>query len=563
MEQWCRSAVTGIAFMLVSQAHSQTPHYFLTAQPGPAGFAVSQVFSIDAAGTGVGFVNQPGFCCDSSYLSDNAYKFKGATGSVLNPPAGPGAGGGVALAINEAAQVVGYDFNAPGFPFNEAVLWDHGTAKDIGVLFEDPVNFVGQSTATAINDSGVVVGSSTTAPPAGASSNGFPPQHAFSWQAGGKMTDLGALAIGSSSESSQANAISPSGIIVGQSVTAAGFTHAVQFQSGKVIDLGALEGANGTSEALATNDTEIVGDSEGDAVSWKGGKIATLPTVGGTGGSASSINASGQIVGFSVDKAGVDRATLWLNGQALDLNSLISPIGATLPAGAILNTAYKITDNGLIEVSYFSLDPTDDTETVHSYLLTPVVPTHVTLSSTENPASFGQSVKIIIEVSASSGASPTGFVTVKDGTTVVAKPNIGHGGFASYTTSGLSVGSHAITVSYSGNVPDDASTSSVLTQKVGVTSTKTVLGSSANPAKHGQKFTLTAVVVPAFGTITGSVKFKAGSTVLGTVKVDPRTKEAALSTSIETAGNYKLTAKFTGAAGFGSSQSAALAEVVH
>jgi probable HAF family extracellular repeat protein len=563
MEKWCRGAMTVVAFASIAQAHSQPPQYFLTAQPGPAGFAVAQVFSINSAGTGVGFVNEPGFCCESSYLSDNAYEFRGATGSVLNAAPGPGAGAGVAIAINDAGQVVGYDFNAPAFPFNEAVIWDHGTAKDIGVLFEDAANFVGQSSAAAINESGVVVGSTTTAPPGGTSSNGFAPQHAFWWKAGGKMTDLGALAVGSSTESSQANAISAAGIIVGQSVTVAGFTHAVQFQNGKVIDLGALDGAKGTSGALATNDTEIVGDSDGDAVEWKGGKIATLPTLGGTGGSASSINASGQIVGFSANKAGDQRATLWMNGQALDLNSLISPISTKLPAGAVLDTAYKITDNGLIEVSYSALDPTDDTETVHSYLLTPVIPTHVVVSSAANPASFGQSVRLVMQVVASSAAPPTGFVTVKDGATVLGKANIGNDGFASYTTSVLSVGSHPITISYSGKVPDGPSTSAVLTQKVAQTSTKTVLSSSANPVRHGQKFTLTAIVVPAFGTIAGSVTFKEGSTVLGTLKVDPRTKEVALTTSIATAGKYMLTAEFTGTAGFGASQSAALAQAVN
>jgi probable HAF family extracellular repeat protein len=444
------------------------------------------------------------------------------------------------------------------------VIWDHGTAKDIGVLFEDAPNFVGQSSAAAINDSGVVVGSSTTAPPGGSSSNGFAPQHAFSWTAGGKMIDLGALAIGSSTESSQANAISASGIIVGQSVTAAGFTHAVQFQGGKVIDLGALDGAKGTSEALATNDTEIVGESDGDAVVWKSGKISTLPTLGGTGGSAASINASGQIVGFSANRAGEHRATLWLNGVALDLNSLISPIGATLPTAAALDTTYTITDNGLIEASYFALDPNDGTETVHSYLLTPVIPTHIAVSSASSGSSFGQSVKIIAQVIAGSGASPTGFVTVSDGSTVLAKPNIGNDGFASYTTSALSVGSHAITVSYNGKVPDGPSTSAVLTQKVAVTSTTTVLKSSANPVTHGRKFTLTAIVVPAFGSIAGSVTFKEGGTVLGTVKVAPRTKEAALTSSLERAGRYSLSAEFTGSStGFGASHSAALAEVVN
>jgi probable HAF family extracellular repeat protein len=566
MKKWCGRALLAVSLVLVVQARAQIQQYFLTTQPGPAGFAFSQVLAINHSGTGVGFVNQFGYCCDSSFLNDTPYVFKGAVDSVLNGPNGPNGSGGHAVAINNSGQAVGYDFDAPGFPFNEAVIWDHGVAKDIGIIYQNAQSFVGLSSAAAVNDSGVVVGSTTVAPSNGNPNSGVVPQHAFSWKAGGKMTDLGALAIGSSSESSQANAISPSGIIVGQSVTAAGFAHAVEFQNGKVIDLGALSGATGTSEALAANDTangtEIVGSSDGDATVWKGGHITALPTLGGTGGSAESINASGQIVGHSLNTAGETRATLWLNGNAIDLNSLIIPSTA-LPTGAILDTAYQITDNGLIEASYSTTSSVDGSVSVHSYLLTPAIPTHITVSSTANPASFGQSVKFVVKVTAASGAFPRSFVTVKDGSTVLAKPAIGNDGFASYTTSGLPVGSHAITVSYEGNAPDGPSTSPVLTQNVDVTRTRTVLTSSANPVKRGKKFTLTAAVVPNFGSIAGTVTFKQGSAVLGTVKVDPRTREAALSTSINTAGKYTLTADYSAAAGFSNSQSSALTEAVN
>jgi probable HAF family extracellular repeat protein len=556
LPNWCRRTLVPVSFMLIAPALPQTQQYFLTAQPGPAGFAVSAVIGIDDAGTAVGFVNQFGYCCDDSFLGDTPFEFRGAAGAVLNGPTG-----GHANAINNRGQVVGYNFNAPGFPFNEAVIWDNGTPKQIGILFEDASNFIGVSSAMAINDAGVVVGSSTTTPPAG-NPNATAPQHAFSWKAGGKMLDLGALAIGSSTESSQANAISPGGVIVGQSVTAAGFTHAVQFQNGKVIDLGALEGAMGTSMALGASDAIIAGTSDGDAVVWQGGKIASLPTLGGIGGSAASVNSSGQIVGFSLNKAGEDRATLWQDGKAIDLNSLISPIGAKLPADTFLDDTAQITDNGLIEASYTTVS-NDGTATTHAYLLTPVIPTHIAVSSTANPAHFGESVKIIVHVTAESGAPAASFVTIKDGATVLTRRAISDSGFLGYTTSALSVGSHSITVSYEGGIPDGPSTSSVFTQQVEATRTTTVLSSSRNPATRGQKFTLTAIVVPTFGAIAGNVTFKDGTTLLGTVKVDSRTREAALSTRIETTGRFALTAEYTGTADFGGSRSATLDEVVN
>jgi probable HAF family extracellular repeat protein len=566
MRKWCKSGFVPAAALLVIQVHAipaqgQAQQYYLTAQPGPKNFAFSQVQGINNAGTGVGFVNQDGYCCDSSFLGDTAFTYKGATGSALEGVNGQNGPGGHANAINNSGLIVGYDFNGPGFAFNEAVIWENGTPKELGFLFVDMINFIGVSEALAINDSGVVVGDSSVAPPA-SNPLASAPLHAFSWRAGGKLVDLGALAIGSDTESSQANAISPSGIIVGQSVNAGGFTHAVQFADGKVVDLGALDGAKGSSEALGANDTEIVGDSDGDAVIWKGGRISSLPTVGGTGGSAMSINATGSIVGFSVDKAGDERATLWQNGKALDLNTLVTSIGDKLPAGTFLDNASQITDNGLIEASYTAV-ASDGTATVHSYLLTPAVPTHVTVSSTANPSSFGESVKLIIQVVATAGAPPVSSVTIKDGSTVLGKQTIGHNGFAGFTTSALTVGPHNITVSYAGSAPDGPSTSPILKQTVMATTTKTVLSSSANPVKHGQKFVLTAIVVPAFGTVAGSVTFKAGTTVLGTAKVDARAKEAALATTLTSAGKYPITASFTGSAGFSNSQSATLTEVVN
>jgi probable HAF family extracellular repeat protein len=543
--------------VLSAPALAQTQQYFLTAQSGPAGFASAEVVAIDAAGTAVGFVNQFGYCCGDSFLGDTPFEFRGATGFALNDPGRSGH----ANAINNSGQVVGYNFNAPGFPFNEAMIWDHGVPQQIGILFQDPTNFVGISNAIAINDSGVVVGSSTTAPP-GRNPNATAPQHAFSWRVGGKMLDLGALAPGSSAESSQANAVTPSGIIVGQSVTAAGFAHAVQFQNGQVIDLGTLAGASGTSAALGANDTLIVGTSDGDAVIWKSGKITALPTVGGLGGSAASVNSSGHIVGFSLNKAREDRATLWQDGNATDLNSLITPIGTQLPAGTFLENAAQITDNGLIEASYTAVG-SDGTATIHSYLLTPLIPTHITVSSTANPATFGEPVKIIVHVTAESGAPPVRSVSIKDGAIIVATRTIGDNGFAAYTTSALSAGSHSITVSYGGSVPDGPSTSSVFTQQVLATRTRTVLSSSLNPARHGQKITLTAIVAPDFGTVSGTVTFKEGTTALGTANVDPRTKEAVLSTSLETAGTFALTAEFNGTASFGGSGSNVLTEVVN
>jgi hypothetical protein len=83
------------------------------------------------------------------------------------------------------------------------------------------------------------------------------------------------------------------------------------------------------------------------------------------------------------------------------------------------------------------------------------------------------------------------------------------------------------------------------------------LGSSLNPAVAGQAVTFTAAVspvAPGGGTPTGTVTFKDGNAVLGTVAVGP-TGVAKLTTSFATAGGHAVTAVYSGDPNFvGSSQ---------
>ena len=75
---------------------------------------------------------------------------------------------------------------------------------------------------------------------------------------------------------------------------------------------------------------------------------------------------------------------------------------------------------------------------------------------------------------------------------------------------------------------------------------------------HGQKVTLTALVTPQYGTISGTVTFKSGSTVLGTGSVNAKNKEAQVSTVFKSAGKYSLEAVYNPGTGFQGSHSAVL-----
>ena len=87
------------------------------------------------------------------------------------------------------------------------------------------------------------------------------------------------------------------------------------------------------------------------------------------------------------------------------------------------------------------------------------------LTASANPSSFGQAVTFTAQVSGK-GGTPTGTVTFKDGTTTLFTGTLANG-IASYTTSTLGTGSHAITIGYSGDSLFASSTSG-LTQLVTV-----------------------------------------------------------------------------------------------
>jgi hypothetical protein len=118
------------------------------------------------------------------------------------------------------------------------------------------------------------------------------------------------------------------------------------------------------------------------------------------------------------------------------------------------------------------------------------------LTSSANPAVFGQPVVLTASVGAlAPGAgTPTGTVTFADGTTTLGSAFLS-GGVASTTTSGLSVGGHNLTVSYSGD-GNFKSSVGTLTETVNKAPTATTVASSANASVFGQKVTFSATICP-------------------------------------------------------------------
>jgi hypothetical protein len=143
-------------------------------------------------------------------------------------------------------------------------------------------------------------------------------------------------------------------------------------------------------------------------------------------------------------------------------------------------------------------------------------------SSIPDDAVYGQAVTFTATVSADWLPGPTGSVTFKDGTTVLATVPLDDGGSASYTAGLLSAGRHFITASYSGDDtygPGSVTLVQPVFQKTAVTVT-----SSANPSVFGQSVTFTAAVTvqgPTANVPEGTVRFLDAGTFLGTKALNP------------------------------------------
>jgi hypothetical protein len=162
--------------------------------------------------------------------------------------------------------------------------------------------------------------------------------------------------------------------------------------------------------------------------------------------------------------------------------------------------------------------------------------------------------------------TPTGVVTFKDGTKVLGTQAVStaHGvTTARFTASTLSVGKHTITAVYTGDANDVASTSTSLATTVGQDSTSTRLAVSNTKPQAGKPVTFTATVIivsPGVGTPTGTVTFKDGTKVLGTVAVKTvgNVTTASFTTSALSGAKHTITAVYGGDSRSKSSTSSAV-----
>lgn len=225
-----------------------------------------------------------------------------------------------AFGMNNVGQVVGWA-RTTGDAERHAFVWD-ATSKmmtDLGKLSGDEA-----STARAINDSGLIVGTSEKNVIAGSGE-----YHGFSVRADASPLVLSALPdLGG--QQSWAAAINASGVIAGYAYDAVGEV-AVTWKDGVLTNIGNLSsagrtrayGINATGQVVGWQYTAMSGQPN-DAFSYDQGAWTII------GGQASAtqnaevyaVNDSGAIAGFTSFPTGAWHAARWEQGQAIDCGVL-------------------------------------------------------------------------------------------------------------------------------------------------------------------------------------------------------------------------------------------------
>ena len=161
----------------------------------------------------------------------------------------------------------------------------------------------------------------------------------------------------------------------------------------------------------------------------------------------------------------------------------------------------------------------------------------------------------------SPGLSPTGTISLLDGTAVLASDTVAGNGNFPFATATLRVGTHTITARYGGDPNTAASNSTAILVTVKQASTTTALVSSANPLTLNGALTLTATVATDSPNVGGTVSFYDGSKLLGSAGIGAN-GSASISPAGLGLGTHLLTAAYAGDTNHAASTSAPDPELV-
>ncbi len=167
-----------------------------------------------------------------------------------------------------------------------------------------------------------------------------------------------------------------------------------------------------------------------------------------------------------------------------------------------------------------------------------------------------------VQVTVSGDGSPTGSVTVKDGSATIGTGTLGANGKATVSVSGtaLEPGTHTLSVSYPGDADDQASATTV---DLTVSKAEATVGSSVEPQQVavGGSTTVTATVGAEGFTPTGTVSFAVDGGSAGEATLTAGTASMEVG-PFQSAGTHTVTVSYEGDAHAGAGESTSTVEVI-
>ena len=305
-------------------------------------------------------------------------------------------------------------------------------------------------------------------------------------------------------------------------------------------------------------------DATGDSGSISGGWCLTITSaVPTTTALTASPNPStvGQSVTFTATVASggnpVSAGTVQFSDGPTDLGA---PVSVNASGVATLTTSALTAGSHTITADYSGTSTLQESSDSVDQVVNRVA-TATVLTSSLNPSNVGDPVTFTATVTGGGSPVASGTVQFSDGGSNLGAPiALAADGTATFTTSGLVAGTHAIRASFAATATHGAS-SDDLDQVVDLAASLTTLTSSLNPSAFGDPVTFTATVTAAGAPVTsGNVTFSVDGTDVGTVTVSVA-GVATFTTASIGGGTHTVAARYLGTPALGVS-SANLSQVV-
>ncbi len=449
------TATVAVPVADLTQSHDTTPFAPVTGTGGTPPYRYSVAPSLPA-----------GLSIDST------------TGAVTGKPTAPFAQASLTVTVTDAngATATGsFSLTVSGAPTATQIIATKGLTATVMAAPFTPVTGSGgagtlhYSVAPALpaglsldSTTGTITGEASATAPAATytvtvtDANGATAAASFALAINGPLTATTAVATTSLTQGHAATPFTP--------VTGSGGTTPLTYSVAPALPAGLTYGTSsgavsGTASATspATDYAVTVTDANGATANANFSLAVNPPVTATSAVPTTSLRVNQAATPFTpVTGAGGTGALVYSVAPSLPAGlSLASATGAIsgTPTAALAATGFTVTvtdTNGATGSAGFSLAVTS-------------AATSVAITSSANPSSLGQAVTFTAAVSGN-GGTPTGTVLFKDGAATLFTGTLANG-LASYTTSTLSPGTHAITVAYGGDALF-ASSAGALAQQV-------------------------------------------------------------------------------------------------